>query len=158
MERRSGKYFGAGTTLRQISLATGGTLTLKRSVKSRCTRWVNPRSVYFLAQIAPKRGILHKKNQKKISGGDTPDSLSGTAGGGDPLPHPPQNGYTLCAGAQAPPLLGPRSRKPFPQIKIYHYTPADVPALLSRRGVPILNFVLTICACQLPLLLFSLFE
>ena len=26
-------------------------------------------------------------------------------------------------GAQAPPLLGPRSRKPFPQIKIYHYTP-----------------------------------
>jgi len=27
-ERRSGKYFGAGTALRQISLATGGTLTL----------------------------------------------------------------------------------------------------------------------------------
>jgi len=37
-ERRSGKYFGAGTALRQISLATGGTLTLKRSGKSRRTR------------------------------------------------------------------------------------------------------------------------
>jgi len=33
-----------------------------------------------------------------------------------------QHGYTPCEGAQAPPLLGPRSRKPFPQIKIYHYT------------------------------------
>jgi len=44
-----------------------------------------PRSVYFLAQIAPKRGIWH----------------------------------------QAPQLLGPRSRKPFLQIKIYHYTPAN---------------------------------
>jgi len=33
-----GKYFGAGTALRQISLATGGTLTLKRSGKSRRTR------------------------------------------------------------------------------------------------------------------------
>ena len=30
VERRSGKYVGAGTALRQISLATGGTLTLKR--------------------------------------------------------------------------------------------------------------------------------
>jgi len=30
-----------------------------------------------------------------------------------------------CAGAQALPLLGPRSRKPFPQIKIYHYTPGE---------------------------------
>ena len=37
-ERRSGKDFGAGTALRQISLATGGTLTLKRSGKSRRTR------------------------------------------------------------------------------------------------------------------------
>jgi len=34
VERRSGKYFGAGTALRQ----TGGTLTLKRSGKSRRTR------------------------------------------------------------------------------------------------------------------------
>ena len=29
VERRSGKYFGAGTALRQISLAAGGTLTLE---------------------------------------------------------------------------------------------------------------------------------
>jgi len=38
VERRSGKYFGAGTALRQILLATGGTLTLKCSGKSRRTR------------------------------------------------------------------------------------------------------------------------
>ena len=38
VERRSGKCFGAGTALRQTTLATGGTLTLKRSGKSRRTR------------------------------------------------------------------------------------------------------------------------
>ena len=43
--------------------------------------------------------------------------------GATPSRTQPQHGYTPCAGAQAPPLLGPRSRKPFPQIKIYHYTP-----------------------------------
>ena len=51
VECRSGKYFGAGTALRQISLATGGKITPKRSGKSRCTRSVDPRSVYFLAQM-----------------------------------------------------------------------------------------------------------
>ena len=49
-----------------------------------------------------------------------PDSLSG---GAILSRTHPQHGYTPCVGAQAPPLLGPRSRKPFPQIKIYHYTP-----------------------------------
>ena len=44
------------------------------------------RSVYFLAQIAPKRGIWHQKSAKKISR--------------PPPPHP-QHGYTPCAGAQA---------------------------------------------------------
>ena len=68
-----------------VSLATGGTLTLKRSGKSRRTRWVDPRSVYFMAQIAPKRGIWHQKSIKK-NPGVTPWTLS--AGGGDPLPHP----------------------------------------------------------------------
>jgi len=37
-ERRSSIYLGAGTALRQISLSTGATLTLKRSGKSRRTR------------------------------------------------------------------------------------------------------------------------
>jgi len=46
----------------------------------------------------------------------------------------PQHGYTPSAGAQAPPLLGPRSRKPFPQIKIYHYTPGT--KLLAERHLP----------------------
>jgi len=35
----------------------------------------------------------------------------------------PSRNHTPYTGVQAPPLLGPRSRKPFPQIKIYHYTP-----------------------------------
>ena len=46
--------------------------------------------------------------------------------GATPSRTQPQHGYTPCAGAQAPPLLGPRSRKPFPQIKIYHYTPESL--------------------------------
>ena len=75
MECRSGKYFGAGTALRQISLATGGTLTLKRSGKSRRTRYVDPRSVYFLAETAPKRGIWHQKSQKNFPKVIPPDPL-----------------------------------------------------------------------------------
>ena len=39
----------------------------------------------------------------------------------------PQHGYTPCAGAQAPALLGPRFRRPFPQIKIYHLHPCICP-------------------------------
>jgi len=93
VKRRSGKYFVAGTALQQISLATGGTLTLKRSGKSRRTRQVDPRSVYFLAQIAPNAefGI---KNLKKNSGGDTPGppvrekaTPSSAVRGGRKLPH-----------------------------------------------------------------------
>jgi len=117
VECHSGKYFGAGTALRQISLATGGKITPKRSGKSRCTRSVDPRSVYFLAQIAPKCGIWHQKPKKIIRGCQREEASPSRA-------HP-QHGYTPwpCTGAQAPSLLGPRSRKPFPQIKIYHYTP-----------------------------------
>ena len=44
------------------------------------------------------------------------------AGGRVPLQHPPPARLHAVRGVQAPPLLGPRSRKPFPQIKIYHYT------------------------------------
>ena len=59
-------FWGRGTALRQISLATaGGTLTPKSSGKSSRTRWVDPRSVYFLALIAPKRAIWHQKSPKK---------------------------------------------------------------------------------------------
>jgi len=55
------------------------------------------------------------KNLKKNSGGDT----LGPAQREGPTPSRThhQHGYTPCAGAQAPPLLGPRSWKPFPQIK-----------------------------------------
>ena len=38
-----------------------------------------------------------------------------------------RSGKYFGAGAQAPPLLGPRYRKPFLQVKIYHYTPGAVP-------------------------------
>jgi len=75
----------------------------------------------FLVQIAPQTRDLASKISKKIPGVTPRTPLTGV---GDPLPQPPQHGYTPCAGAQAPPLLEPRSRKPFPLIKIYHYTPA----------------------------------
>ena len=113
MERRSGKYFGAGSALRQISLATGGTLTLKRSGKSRRTRYVDPRSVYFLAQIAPKRAIRHQKSFKNFPA-VTPRTPS--AGRGDSLPHPPPARLHAVSGGRKLPRcwdldLGNRSPK-----------------------------------------------
>jgi len=54
VERRSGKYFGAGTALRQTSLATGGTLTLKRSGKSRrIVRFIGADSTGATGNFAP---------------------------------------------------------------------------------------------------------
>jgi len=124
MERSSGKYFAAGTALRQISLATGGTLTLKRSGKSRRTRYVDPRSVYFLAQIAPKRGIWHQKSQKKFQG------VTSQCEGATPFRTHSQYGYTPCAGAQAPSLLGPTVGlgNRFPKSK---FTTGTTPLFLS---------------------------
>jgi len=58
-----------GTPFRQISLATGGTLTLKRSGK-----------------LPPNAGFGIKNLKKISSEGDTPRIPS--AGGGDSLPHP----------------------------------------------------------------------
>ena len=52
----------------------------------------------------------------------TADSLSGR---GQPLPNlPPAQLHAVRGGASSP-LLGPRSRKAFPHIKIYHYTPGQ---------------------------------
>jgi len=61
------------------------------------------------------------KNLKKIIRGCQREEAS-------PSCTHPQHGYMPwpCTGAQAPSLLGPRSRKPFPQIKIYHYTPGGI--------------------------------
>ena len=63
---------------------------------------------------------LASKISKEISGGDTPGPPERE--GATPSRTYTQHGYTPCAGAQALPLLGPRSRKPFLQVKIYHYT------------------------------------
>ena len=117
MERRSSKYFGAGTALRQISLATGGTLTLKRSGKSRRTR-----SVYFLAHLPTNAGFGIKNLKKKFSGGDIPDPLSGR---GRHPPTPTPITATRRARGRKLPRCWDLFRKPFPQIKIYHYTPGS---------------------------------
>ena len=82
-------------TLRQISLATGGTLTLKRHVV--LVRLTLDHFIFW-PKLPPNAGFGIKNLQKKFSG---------SSGRGRPLPHPPQHGYTPCAGAQAPPLLGP---------------------------------------------------
>ena len=63
----------------------------------------------------------------KNSGGNTPGPPQ--RDGATPCRTHRQHGYTLCAGAQAPPLLGPRSRKPSPKIKIYHYTHGHRPGV-----------------------------
>jgi len=97
VERRSGKYFGAGTALRQISLATGGTLTLKRSSKSRRTL----DQFIFWLKLPPNAGF-GIKNLKENSGGDTP-GLPQRQGATPSRTHP-QHSYTPCAGARAPPL------------------------------------------------------
>jgi len=70
-EHRSGKYFGAGTALRKISLAIGGTLTLKRSDKSRRT----PLDQFIFWPKLPTNVGFGIKNLQKISGGNTPGPL-----------------------------------------------------------------------------------
>jgi len=125
VERRSDKYFGAGTALRQISLAAGGTLTLMRSGKSRRSLLVRLTLEQFIFwPKLPQMRDLASKISKKIPGGGHPGPPQRE--GATPSRIHPQHGYTPCAGAQAPPLLGRRSRKPFPQIKIYHYIPGVI--------------------------------
>ena len=45
-----------------------------------------------------------------------------------------QHGYTPCAGAQAPPLLGPRSRKPSPTNQKFTTTPLITGHLICIIG------------------------
>jgi len=77
----------------------------------------------FWPKLPPNAGFCIKNLREKISGGDTPEPPQRE--GGDPLPHSLPARLQAVRGAQAPPLLGPRSRKPFPKIRIYHYTPDD---------------------------------
>ena len=80
-----------------------------------------PSMSLFSVPNCPQMRIWHQKSPKKFRGWypRTPHRE------GTPSRTHPQHGYTPCVGVQAPPLLGPRSRKPFPQIKIYHYIPAQ---------------------------------
>ena len=82
-----------------------------------------PSIILFSGPNCPKCGIWHQKSQKISGGGLHPRTPS--IGGGEPIPHTPPARRHAVRGAQAPPLLGPRSQKPFSQIKIYHYTPGD---------------------------------
>jgi len=94
-----------------------------RHITSYSLRW--PSISLFSGPNCPRRGIWHQKSKKNISGGDTPGPPQRE--GATPSRSHPQHGYTT----QAPPLLGPRCRKPFPQIKIYHYTPAYPDLILT---------------------------
>jgi len=96
-----------------------------RQIKLYSLGW--PSISLFSGPNCPKRGILHQKSQKIFWGGHlrTP-----SAGGGDPLPHPSQHGYRPFAGTQAPPLLGPRSRKPFPKSN-FTTTPLHSDAIVT---------------------------
>jgi len=72
VERRSGKYFGAGTALGQISLATGGTLTLKRSANHVVLVRLTLDQFIFWPKLPPNAGF-GIKNLKKNSGVTLPD-------------------------------------------------------------------------------------
>jgi len=76
VERRSGKYFGAETALRQISLATGGTLTLKHSV---VFVGLTLDQFIFWPKLPPNVAFGIKNLEKKIlfPGVTPPDLLSG---------------------------------------------------------------------------------
>jgi len=86
----------------------------------------------FSGLNCPPNAVFGIKNLKKISYGDTPGSPQWE--GATPSCTHHQHSYTPCAGAQALPLLRPGSRKPFPQIKIYHYTPGAVTVTLCDLG------------------------
>ena len=74
----------------------------------------------FSGPNCPRTRDLVSKISKNFPG-VTPRTPS--AGGGDPVPHAPPAGLHAVRGGASSPLLGPGSRKPSPQIKIYHYTP-----------------------------------
>ena len=93
-----------GTPFRQISLATGGTLTLKRSGKSRRTPWVDPRTVYFLAQKCHQTRNLALKNLKKFSGGDTHGPLQQE--GAIPSALTPSTAIHAVRGGASSPVAG----------------------------------------------------
>ena len=99
----------------------------------------------FWPKLPPNAGFCIKNLRKKISGGDTPEPPQRE--GGDPLPHSLPARLQAVRGAQAPPLLGPRSRKPFPKIKIYHYTPDD--------GTPTPCQAVLVCSLCLAVLTYS---
>jgi len=77
----------------------------------------------FWPKLPPNAWFRIKNLKKKIPGVTHPRTPS--VGGGDPLLHPPPARLHAVCGGTSSPLLGPRSWKPFPQIKIYHYTPAN---------------------------------
>ena len=81
--RRSGKYFGAWTALRKISLAIGGTLTLKafQQIMSYSLGWPS------IWPKLPTNVGFGTKNVQKFSRGNTPSHT--------------QHGYTLFTGAQS---------------------------------------------------------
>jgi len=103
VERRSGKYVGAGRALRHILLATGGTLTLKRSGKSRRLVRMALDQFIFWPKLPPKRGIWHQKSQKKFPGVTPPDPLSGR---GRPPPAPTLSTDTRRARGASSPVAG----------------------------------------------------
>ena len=112
MERRSGKYFGAGTALGQISLATGGTLTLKRSANHVVLVRLTLDQFIFWPKLPPNAGF-GIKNLKKNSGVTLPDLPQRE--GATPSRTNPHNGYTPCVGRKLPRCwdlgLGNRSPK-----------------------------------------------
>jgi len=133
VERHSGKYFATGTALRQISLATGVTLTLKRSGKHVVLVRLTLEQFVFWPKLPPKRGIWHQKSQK-IFPGVTPRTPS--AEGGDPLPHLPSAPLHAVRGGASSPVAGTWLSETVPPSQNLPLTPLQPRYMHSGNNRP----------------------
>jgi len=132
--------FGAGTALRSVR---ANHVVLVRLTLDQFIFWPK------LPQIA---GFGIKNLKKKFSGVTPPDPLSRS--GRSPPASPPARLHVVRGGASSP-VLGPRSQKPFPQIKIYHYTPViniytdrHTPTPTNRPRYSVAVGRIPCCACD----------
>ena len=106
--------------LQQIMLATGGTLTLKRSGKWRRILVRLTLDQFIFWPKLPPNPEFCIKNLKKFSEGDTQDPLSGR--GRPPPASTPNTATRRARGRKLPRCWDSGLWNHSPEIKIYHYT------------------------------------
>ena len=112
-ERRSGKYRWPHVERQHWSVPANDVVLVRLTLDQ-----------FFSGPNCSQTRDSASKISKKFPG-VTPGPPQRGGGAATPSCTHPQHGYTPCAGAQAPPLLGLRSRKPFPKSKFTTNTPAS---------------------------------